>query len=173
VSSSLDVGYPCVHLPVPSLSMGGLLISVPSNGLASTRAEGERLLLDDMFALPEKIEISALFLGQIHAMLEARDAPPGDAEQGEKLVAKGLRLGALLLGAVPILGEFRRAGLDIVPVETHGLSQIADAPPILKCLGTSRRTKSPRGFKNPARPYRRPDHCYFDRDRCKRVSWPT
>jgi hypothetical protein len=36
-----------------------------------------------MFALPEKVEISVLFLGQIHAMLEARDAPPGDAKSPE------------------------------------------------------------------------------------------
>jgi hypothetical protein len=64
-------------------------------------------------------------------MLEARDAPPGDAEQVEKLVVKSLRLAPLVLGAVPTLGEFRRAGFDVVPVEAHGLSQFADAPPIL------------------------------------------
>jgi hypothetical protein len=94
---------------------------LPSRG---RQAASGRFLLDEQLAFPEKIEIAALFIGQVHAMLEACDAPPGDAEQFEKLVVKSLRLAALVLGAVPILGEFRRAGLDIVPVETHGRDRI-------------------------------------------------
>jgi hypothetical protein len=94
---------------------------LPSRG---RQAAPRRFLLDEKLALPEKIEIAALFLGQVHAMLEACDAPPGDAVQFKKLVVKSLRLAPLVLGAVPILGEFRRAGLDVVPVEAHGRDRI-------------------------------------------------
>ena len=110
---------------------------LPSRG---HQAASGGLLLDEKLALPEKIEITPLFLGQVDAMLEACDAPPGNAEQLEKFIVKGVRLAPLVMGAVPILGEFRRAGLDVVPVEAHGLSQIVDAPPILKCPGSSRQT---------------------------------
>ena len=79
---------------------------------------------DEELTYPQKSEIAGLFIGQVHTMLEARDAPPGDAEQLKKLVVKSLRLAPLVLGAVPILGEFRRAGLDVVPVEAHGRDRI-------------------------------------------------
>jgi hypothetical protein len=88
------------------------------------QAAPRRFLLDEKLALPEKIEIAALYIGQVHAMLEACDPPPGDAEQLEKIVVKSLRLAPLVLGAIPILGEFRRAGLDVVPVEAHGRDRI-------------------------------------------------
>jgi hypothetical protein len=84
-----------------------------------------------------------------------------------------LRLAPLVLGAVPTLGEFRRAGFDVVPIEAHGLSQTADALAILKCAGSSRRAKSLGGSKILARPKRRPEPCYFGSDRCKRVTWPN
>jgi hypothetical protein len=72
--------------------------SLPSRG---RQAASGGFLLDEKLALPEKIEIAALFIGQVHAMLEACDAPPGDAEQFEKLVVKSLRLAVLVLGANP------------------------------------------------------------------------
>jgi hypothetical protein len=62
--------------------------------------------------------------------LKRRDAPPRDPE---KLVVKRLRLAPLVLGAVPIVGEYRRAGFEIVPVEAHGLIPTAsgfDSPGI-------------------------------------------
>ncbi|MGH6801097.1 MAG: hypothetical protein ACRECZ_06750, partial [Methylocella sp.] len=95
-----------------------------------------RFLLDEKLAFPKKIEETPLLFGQIDAVLKTRDAPPGDAEQLEKLVVESLRLAPLVLSAVPIPGEFRRAGLDVVPVEAHGPSRIADAPPILKRAGS-------------------------------------
>ena len=54
-------------------------------------------MFDEKLALPEKIKIAALLFRQIDAMLEARDAPPGDAEQFEKLVVESLRLAPLVL----------------------------------------------------------------------------
>ena len=50
---------------------------------------------------------------------------------------KGVRvldLGTFIAGphCATILGEFGAAGFDIVPVKAHGLSQIADGPPILR-----------------------------------------
>jgi hypothetical protein len=94
---------------------------LPSRG---RQASPRRFLLDEKLALPEKIKIAALLIGQVHAMLEASNASPGDAEKLEKFVVESLRLAALVLGAVPILGEFGGAGLDIVPVEAHGRNRI-------------------------------------------------
>jgi hypothetical protein len=67
---------------------------LPSRG---RQAAPRRFLLDEELALPEKIEIAALFIGQVHAMLETCDPPPGAAEQIEKLVVESLRLAPLVL----------------------------------------------------------------------------
>jgi hypothetical protein len=117
---------------------------LPSRG---RQAAPRRFLLDEELALPEKIEIAALFIGQVHAMLEACDPPPGDAEQLEKIVVKSLRLAPLVLGAIPILGEFRRAGLD-VSRRMGGIESDALAILYRKFRAWSRRRFS----KNPAGP---------------------
>jgi hypothetical protein len=62
---------------------------LPSRGY---QAAPRRFLLDEKLAFPEKIEIAALLFRQIDAMLEASDAPPGDAEKLEKFVVKSLRI---------------------------------------------------------------------------------
>ena len=85
----------------------------------SAQVKPRRFLLDQQLALPEQVEIAALLVGKIDAMLEAGHALARHAKHLEKCIVKRLAFAALIMGVLPLISKMCGPRLDVVPVQPH------------------------------------------------------